>query len=69
MPTPRSTEALIKRTIAACHASGMQVARVEVSPDGTVKVFDTVEVAPLTSAQPSLAGKACDDLFGTVRSN
>ena len=66
MPMPRSTEALIGRTIRACQNAGMTIGSVEVMPNGTIKVFDLQAPSPVTSAAPPHADTTtCDHLFGT----
>ena len=65
MPSPRSTQALITRAISSCQERGMTVARVDVSPDGTVRVFDVNYPADVPSQKE---GKTCDELFGVAPS-
>lgn len=38
MPSPRSTEAAIKRALAAWTATGMAVGSLQIAPDGTIRI-------------------------------
>lgn len=63
MPAARPTESLIRRTLAAWQAAGLDVGGVEVHPNGTVRILAPSAAAPLPSPQ-SGGGNTCDKLFG-----
>jgi hypothetical protein len=69
MPTPKSSEALIRRTVTACRDAGLDVFSVEVSPDGTVKCFDRRDARTVASPIPTVEVDECNALFGTITQN
>ncbi|MBU2941916.1 hypothetical protein Q4525_09270 [Shimia thalassica] len=66
MPAAKPTSALIKRSIEAWLACGLQIGGVTVSPDGSVKILAPSECSGVTSATEG--GNSCDALFGTGES-
>ena len=61
MAASRTTDTLIKSTVAAFEAAGLTVGAVEVLPGGRVRVLAIDAVGSL----PSPKGEnTCDDLFG-----
>lgn len=58
-----TSEALIRRALAAWTDAGLPVGGVEVAPDGTVRILAPSEVAALAS-RDQRKGNTCDELFG-----
>jgi hypothetical protein len=59
-----TSEALIRRALAAWTDAGLPVGGVEVTPDGTVRILGLEQAAILASARGQNAkGNTCDDIF------
>lgn len=59
-----TSEALIRRALAAWQDAGLPVGGVEVAPDGTVRILAPSEVAAIASSRGQHGkGNTCDDIF------
>lgn len=52
MPAPRATEATIRRAISVWTKAGLQVGKLEIMPDGTVRITAPDLAQPKVEARP-----------------
>lgn len=59
-----TSEALIRRALAAWTDAGLPVGGVEVAPDGTVRILAPAQADSLALARQGARGNSCDAVFG-----